>query len=309
MGESYSLNIISILQLATILSFLPITSRWLSLYKNSEENYKNIYLISHAVFIYIIAHFLLIIYTIYVIDDLSSILKGAMCGAGVAGENPLLEVFVSLKILTSFFATLFYLLYKENERDSQRIHLKKILFIYPLFLFSLLLESGTIFVASSGFESSKIVSCCSTIFAQKAEIAEISISPHTLIAIYNTSAMVIMFSSLFRSWYLQISILPIYCIFGYLSYIYFYTPYIYELPTHKCPYCALHIEYYFIGFLYFLLFFISINATALYSAIGLLTKKQNGTIKNLSFYSTLILLIGLNLQPLIYYIKNGVSLN
>jgi len=57
---------------------------------------------------------------------------------------------------------------------------------------------------------------------------------------------------------------PLFLYVSYYLLVYVFALYIYELPTHKCPFCILGVEYYFIG--YFIFIFISLATFYAWSA-------------------------------------------
>jgi hypothetical protein len=92
---------------------------------------------------------------------------------------------------------------------------------------------------------------------------------------------------------LLISIVSLIAIFG---------TYIYELPTHHCPFCFLQKDYYYIGYLIYITLFIG-------TFFGLATPFFN---KNNYYKISIIFIIFYTLivtaYPVIYYFRNGVWL-
>ncbi len=309
MGDSYNLNILSLIEAVSVIYFGFVAKQWYDYAKDPVKQYKNVYLLAYSLALYLVLHFLLLIYTLYAIDDLAEILKGAMCGAGVVGANALLEPFILAKGITFFFALFTVSLYSENERLSVRKYDKKIAIFFALFLLSLFAESGLIFSAASTFESSKIVSCCSSLFAAAPAFLTFPIDPLFTAILFNVTVFSVLFSMIYKNALLGFISIFLFAFFAYLSYVYFYSPYIYELPTHKCPYCALSSHYYFIGFAIFIAYFIALQSTLLYFFTYLFCDKASKKIALVAIISVATLTLLLDLQPIIYYLKNGVTLN
>jgi disulfide bond formation protein DsbB len=82
-----------------------------------------------------------------------------------------------------------------------------------------------------------------------------------------------------------------------ISLILFFGIYIYELPTHHCPFCFLQKEYNYVGYLlYFLLFLGSFFAIS-----SELENYMKRALLLLSFYMILV-----SYYVISYYIRNGV---
>ena len=95
------------------------------------------------------------------------------------------------------------------------------------------------------------VSCCSALFGQ---LEGANPLPFGL----DTKTMLILFYSIFVTLAIliltrqDITALIFSGLFLYISYysvVYFFGTYVYELPTHKCPFCMFQKEYHYIGYL------------------------------------------------------------
>jgi hypothetical protein len=129
--------------------------------------------------------------------------------------------------------------------------------------------------------------------------------------------MLILFVSTFTALLLSIlldkkftSILLV-ALFGFISYyvvVYFFGTYIYELPTHKCPYCMMQKEYYYIGYLIWGSLFLTISFTTIWAIMGLWLKVNVIKLKKYAIINLAIFIIINFAYVAIYYIKNGVFL-
>jgi len=95
----------------------------------------------------------------------------------------------------------------------------------------------------------------------------------------------------------------LYLVTSIISLIVFFGTYIYELPTHHCPFCFLQKEYYHIGYLIYILLFIG----TFNGIVSGFMKDNKRTMKNSLLYNSLYLLL-VSSYPIIFYIKNGVWL-
>jgi len=95
---------------------------------------------------------------------------------------------------------------------------------------------------------------------------------------------------------------------AYYSIVYFFGTYIYELPTHKCPFCMLQDHYYFVGYLVWGLalfgIFLNIDSTIMQSIF----KQKSKTLKNISLITITLFVLLCSSYVAIYYYKNGVLL-
>ena len=82
----------------------------------------------------------------------------------------------------------------------------------------------------------------------------------------------------------------------------FFGTYIYELPSHHCPFCYLQDDYYFIGyFLYATLFLGTFNGLVVIF-------KNEMKYYNLSMFFNSLYLIIVSFYVVFYYLRNGVFL-
>jgi len=97
-------------------------------------------------------------------------------------------------------------------------------------------------------------------------------------------------------------------VIAYYAVVYFFGTYIYELPTHQCPFCMLQDHYYYVGYLLWglLLFgvFFAIDAAVMQKIF----KQPAETLKRnaLLLLSLFVLLCSAYVAG--YYFKNGVLL-
>jgi hypothetical protein len=152
----------------------------------------------------------------------------------------------------------------------------------------------------------KIVSCCGTLFnASSNTIASDMLSiPNTILvpSLYLIYLLILVFKNHHKlSAILSLIFIPISILFV----INFLSPYIYELPTHKCPFCILQSDYYYVGYgLYISLFIATFsgisNFIKSYLGVGVTTKQM------IVAYCVFMLIC--SYYPVAYFIKNGVWL-
>lgn len=267
------------------------------------------YLISTIIAFAISIKLPIFIYFIWSLDDLSRIITGAMCAAGVLSASKYGTFMLASMVLNLFLLCGWLFLNKLDLKSplSPYMRVKFILFL-PIFLLSCI-EFCLQIIHFSHIQTTTPVACCSVIFSQKS----IFYTPFY----YKTQFIL----SIFFIFYILFSICnfmkkPLLSIFFSilfaLSCIYalirFFSPYIYELPTHLCPFCVLQSEYYFIGYLLYLLIFLGLLGSWFNFILYLLHKNTQTFWYKLSLYSYLALVIILCFYPISYFIKNGVWL-
>jgi len=269
--------------------FIILKTSFEMIYKfdfNSSTSYqykleKRNVLISTIVSFFIIIKVLLIFFFMYFIDSLSPSIPGAMCAVGVLNSTPYGAYLVVVKILVIFMLGYWYYI---NKFDLKNYGFKFTKLKYKFLLFIsvfILLEFLTEIDLFNSISPEKIVSCCGSVFG--GEVKRFStflfdLENHISVFLFLiTLFLLILFFLLKR--YLLFSIFTIvFLIVAIYSLIDFFGLYIYELPTHRCPFCMLQKDYFFVGYiLYFLLFFGSFygsNIILLRNIADLSTKKR-----------------------------------
>jgi hypothetical protein len=193
---------------------------------------------------------------IYTADTLSSLFIGAMCAAGSLKVNAFGYPTVVLKVVNFLLAGLWLILnFTDNKGYDYPLIKKKyglLLLIAPLLITEAILQGNYLL----GLRPAIITSCCGTLFTVDAQgvAADIIALPlavaETVFAasVAATLAPGIYFLRTGRGAYLfSISSLTLFLI-SIASIISFISIYIYELPTHHCPFCILQKEYGYVGY-------------------------------------------------------------
>jgi hypothetical protein len=269
---------------------------------------KKSYLISTIIYFLFIVKFLLIIYFVYTIDSLSILVPGAMCAAGVISANGygLNLLFLKLVIL---FLFLFYVSLNKFDLEAKNYPFIKIKQFLFLIIFALLtLELTLDFLYFFNINLNLPVSCCSALFGQLEgqNPLPFGLSIKLLLLLYGLFFIITISSSIFKQKFIALISTLLFLILSYYAIVYFFGTYVYELPTHKCPFCMMQKEYYYIGYLIWISLFLG-GFLNLIWAINLIAFKKDGSNKLAIILLVLSFLINL-LYVLIYYLKNGVFL-
>jgi len=278
-----------------------------SQFKLEQESY----LVTTIAYFIFIMKFFLILYFAFTVDKLSILVAGAMCGAGVIQANSYGDYLLILKLSILFGLTLWFYLnkYDLESKNYQWFKEKSVLFIF-LFLF-ILAELYLDFSYFINIDTHQPVSCCSSLFGQLegANPLPFGLNIVTLLTLFYLLFIVVVLTLLLNQTYLYILSNLLFLYIAYYALVYFFGTYIYQLPTHKCPFCMLQKEYYYVGYaLWFSLFigsFIGING-----AISSIWLKEESSLRG---RKTALLLLSFFLflcsaYVLVYYFRNGVLL-
>ena len=224
---------------------------------------------------------------IYTADSLHGFLVGAMCAAGSLNANQWGYPAIILRIVNFLLAGVWLIVnYTDNQGyDYPLIRMKYflLLIIAPLILAETFVQANYFF----GLEPEVITSCCGALFSAKAGNVTadiISFPPRTMeIAFFATmlllSALGIVNYRTGKAGYVFAVTAFLAFLIAVASFISFISIYIYELPTHHCPFCVLQQEYGCIGYPLFLALLGGAQAGM---GVGILTPyRETGSLKGI----------------------------
>jgi hypothetical protein len=202
---------------------------------------------------------------IYTVDDIHQLFVGAMCVTGSLNANPVGWYALVSKIAVFFFSGLWivvnYLDQKVKEYPLVRLKYTLLIILLPLIALDLFLQTYYFL----GLNPDIITSCCGSLFSESGigVVSSMSALPVGLtMVIFYTGIILFFFISasclyskrgLLR--YLQSAVSASVLFLALAAVISFVSPYIYELPTHHCPFDILQKGYSFVGYpLYISLF-------------------------------------------------------
>jgi hypothetical protein len=201
---------------------------------------------------------------IFTADSLTPLFVGAMCAAGTLNSDAFGYPTLVLKIFSFILAGLWLVLnYADNQGYDYPLIKKKYLllaFIAPFIILETILESAYFL----GMEADVITSCCGSLFSSErvtgigSEIASMPALPMMWVfysAMFCTLACGIFFYLKNSGGYLYAALSLLMFIISLVSIVSFISLYIYELPTHHCPFCIIMEEYNYLGYLLYILLF------------------------------------------------------
>ena len=266
---------------------------------------KSSYLVITIIYLSLIIKLLLLPFFTYILNSLADLIPGAMCGAGVISANSYGEPLMVLKIFIVILTMLWLTLNAEDLRSKNFVYFKsKMIFFWLIYLLSI---SETLLEILFFINLSTVnpVSCCSTLYvnAQGSNPLPFNISTIELVISFYTLSIFIITAAYFRQKYILALLAIVYTYISHLSIVYYFSTYVYQLPTHKCPYCLLQSDYYYIGYFIYASLII---ATFYALSSALFSFDTKALRKSIIFYTLFLFLVSINF--ILYLIINRTFL-
>ncbi len=206
---------------------------------------------------------------LYTIDDLHPLFTGAMCATGSLNANPIGWWALITKLILVLLAGLWVVLnhYDLMAEDYPLVKVKywALLVLMPLVIADL----GLQVIYFTGLNPEIITSCCGSLFSANADgVASelVSLPPRSMMIVFYSSLVVYfgllsanLLSRLPLLRYLLALFAGFFLLLALAAIVSFISLYIYELPTHHCPFDMLQKSSDFIGYpIYLALFGVSL---------------------------------------------------
>ncbi len=268
------------------------------------------YLVMTIIFFVMLLKVVLLPYFVYTIDNLSNLIPGAMCGAGVIKANEYGNPLLSLKIIILFLSGLWLSMNSIDLKAKSYPYLKLKSWFFILIFFLLSGEFILDILYFTHIETTNPVSCCSVIFGQTGGANGLPFGldiPKLLILFYLLFALVIL-TILSELTVMSIIASLLFGIVAYYAVVYFFGTYIYELPTHQCPFCMLQDHYYYVGYLLWALLLSGVFLTIDAAVMQGFFKQSSKSLKRISLLLLSLFVLLCSAYVGVYYFKNGVLL-
>ncbi len=200
---------------------------------------------------------------IYTADNLHTQCTGAMCAAGTLAVNPYGYPALLFKVVNFILGGVWLILnYTDNKGYDYPLIRTKFAFL-TLMAPLLVLESIVVILYFSGIKTDVITSCCGSLFSNEAHTfsGDLASMPHKpmQITFFISMAITAFSGMIFYTWnrlgYLFSISSAITFLISVASIISFICLYIYELPSHHCPFCLLQKEYNYVGYIMYAFLF------------------------------------------------------
>lgn len=246
----------------------------------------------------------------YTVDELSALVPGAMCGAGVITANPYGPVLMVLKVAILFVSGLWLILNHEDIRAKDYPYLKAKFWLLLLLFALVSAESVVDLLYLFGISTEEPVACCSTIYgiAGGGDPLPLSLDITRLMILFYLIFLLTLAAAYYRYEAVVLLANGFFFYVAYYAVVYFFGTYVYELPTHQCPFCMLQKEYYYVGYLIWGTLFAGTFFGMAGPVLRVITGREaDFTYRYSAFFNTLFVSL-CSMYVIIYYLKNGVLL-
>lgn len=292
---------------------IRIYLKW-DFFTSSELQYsleKQSYLVSVLIKYIFILKLPLFLFFIFTCDKLSSIITGAMCAAGVVNSVSFGLYLLLFKLLNLYLFGLWLLLNRADLKEESQPYTRSKFLLFGIIFFFLVAEIFLELLFFSSLSISKIVSCCGTLFSV--------LGTSSLSLLFHIDSMVLLgffyfFLALIGLGYLLknrvvfIFANAMFLVFAIITLIVFFSTYVYELPTHNCPFCLLQKEYYGVGYWLYVSLFIGTFYGICGGILSLITQGNMRQSYMGSLFFNVLYALSVSLYPLLYFVRNGVWL-
>ncbi|MCK4441837.1 MAG: hypothetical protein KAU90_07500 [Sulfurovaceae bacterium] len=252
----------------------------------------------------------LFLFFIFTLDKISNLLTGAMCAVGVVDATEYGTYLLILKLLNIYlfglWLSIHYLDMKNPTLPYTKIKFEFFTIAYWFLIAEIVLE----FMMFYSINVNKMVSCCGTLYSTSAnsvigDVLRID-TPILLGLFYGVFALLVIFYKYRVKYLFAISNIA-YIIISLIALISFFGTYIYELPTHHCPFCFMQKDYYYIGYVIYTFLFVG-TFYGIRSGVMEILGEPNRKSLDISLIFDTLFLILVSSYPLVYFIRNGVWL-
>ncbi len=300
--------VLLLLMIVSEYSALKILKGWDFSLTTSAQYFleKRNYLVNTLIYFTMVSKIVLFVYFVKSLDELSYIVPGSMCAAGVMGANVYGNLLLVFKIFILFLLGVWIVINKLDLSSKVFPYTKE---KYYLFSFVFLLICGEFALELVYFLNIPLtvpVYCCTTVFRVNALPFELTNAG--LMVVFYSLFVLILIANFFKHSAMSFLLNAIFLFCAYYAVTYFFGTYVYELPNHKCPFCMLQREYYYVGYVIWtsllLGVFFGIAPLVIYS---LIQKSYTFTYKYSSLFH-LILVSICTAYVVLYYLRTGVFL-
>jgi hypothetical protein len=304
-------TLLLIFNIIALIGAIKILKQW-DFFATSDRQYqleKLAYLTSLIITISLLFNIILLPYFAYTIEHLSNIVPGAMCAAGVISANSYGNPLLVLKIFTLLFVGLWLIINHEDLKAKNYPYTKK-KFAFFIIIFIMIAISYLLEIAYfTHISLQKPVSCCSVIFGLSGNNRlPLHLNVAALLGIFYLLVLLnILFIWQKKARFLALSTL-LFLFVAYYATVHFFGTYIYQLPTHICPFCMLQSDYYYIGYLVWGLLFATLFFGISNAILKPIIHQEIEKFYRYSFISMMLFVLLTAGYVILYLIENKVWL-
>ncbi len=246
----------------------------------------------------------------FTLDRLALVVPGAMCAAGVINANTYGFWLLGIKLAVLFLAGVWLLVHRLDIQATNYPHLRAKLVFFLTLGGVMLVEFILDILYLTNISTLTPVQCCSVIFGVASAGGELPLGWDIpiLLALFYLTYVLIMVLSWTRYRLLNFLANLAFLFFGYFALVYFFGTYVYQLPTHQCPFCMLQKEYFFVGYLLWGTLFLGVFMGVADWLLKALTGHEVPHIRTWCMVSHSVFVITCTLYVGLYFLRNGVWL-
>ena len=267
---------------------------------------KKNYLINTILYFTSICKIILFVFFAQSLNALSSIVPGAMCSAGVVGANSYGNTLFVLKIFIIFGFGVWVLLNRLDLKGEAFPYLRAKYILFSILFMAVLVEGVLEVLYFLNIPLNVPVFCCATVF--QAPKLPFGYTQTLLVSLFYAILTTCVVLNLLKHSMSAFLAHVLFLFVAYYAITYFFGLYIYEMPNHKCPYCMLQKEYYYIGYVIWGTLFVGTFLGITPFLMELVTKKPY--VKLLNYASVCLVFMALicSFYVVSYYLRTGVFL-
>lgn len=291
---------------------LPILGKW-DFDATSSQQYqleKRAFLVTLIILFVLFTKLVLFPYLAFTLDKLALVVPGAMCAAGVINANGFGFWLLATKLAVLLLAGIWLLIHRLDIQATNYPYLKAKLFFF-LFMGGVVVAESTLDIMFlTNISTLTPVQCCSVVFGVASTGGGLPLgwTIPTLLSLFYLTYGLIMVLSLARYRLLNFLANLAFLFFGYFALVTFFGTYVYQLPTHQCPFCMLQQEYFFIGYLLWGSLFLGVFMGMADGLLNTVTGREVPHIRSWCMVSHSVFVITCTLYVGLYFLRNGVWL-
>ena len=253
----------------------------------------------------------LFLFFIYTCDTLSGIITGAMCAAGVVNSVDFGLFLLLFKLLNLYLFGFWLLLHVRDVESELQPYIRQKSLFFGIAFFFFVAEIVLEILFFTSLNISKIVSCCGTLFSasMQSSLSFLFLMENWMIvSLFYASFVLMLVGFMVKNSAVYLFSNLLFLFFAIVSLILFFSTYVYELPTHHCPFCLLQSDYYGVGYFLYATLFLGTFYGICGVVISTLTKGFILRAMRLSIFFNSVYVLIVSAYVVVYFLKNGVWL-
>jgi len=266
------------------------------------------YLVSTIIVFALVLKSMLLFFFVHTIDALSEFVPGAMCGAGVIKANVYGNYVLVMGIVSVFFSFVWMSINSLDIKSKTYPYMKLKSYLFIAIFIFIVAEYILSWLYFTHINTTQAVSCCSVIYGKVGGGIPFGLDTTKLLVLFYLLFVLILLSVWLSSYMVTILSAIGFLVVAYYSVVYFFGTYIYQLPTHKCPFCMMQHYYYYVGYLVWGLLFGAIFLLCDSMIMKLFFKTNSTKSLKASLVMLVLFVLLCSGYVVVYYLKNGVLL-